>query len=39
MHERNGNSFSKTFEDFYYIAGFLSLSVVYIINSKLIFCD
>jgi hypothetical protein len=37
MHKCNGNSFSNTFEDFYYIADFFSLSVVYRINSKLIF--
>jgi hypothetical protein len=40
MHKCNGNSFSNTFEDFYYIAGaYFPLSVVYIINSKLIFFD
>jgi hypothetical protein len=39
MHKCNGNSFSNTFEDFYYIACFFPLSVVYIINSKLIFSD
>jgi hypothetical protein len=40
MQKHNGNSFSNTFEDFYYIVGFFfSLSVVYRINSKLIFYD
>jgi hypothetical protein len=38
MHKRNDSGFSNTFENFYYIAGF-SLSVVYRINSKLIFYD
>jgi hypothetical protein len=39
MHKLNDSSFSNTFEDFYYIAGFFSLFVVYRINSKLIFYD